>query len=418
MKSLFLIIFTICSLASLCQENNALLCSDGIDNDNDGTVDCADQECISIPNEGCSICTDGLSFADILIDYQSGCPEADPFPEGALGVADFFDNTGDEPEFVFLGEGGFIKLGFTNNTLSNSGDSSSDLFVFEVGPAVESMSVALRPKDQATLDILINDGFLDTNQDGFFFISDIAGATSFMDLDAIITGYAAGILLFDAIELTDIVDASCGITPGADIDAVCAIYSIDCNNQQFGTAIFNECGDCLEPDDPSFNQPCIDCLGVVDGMAIIDECGECLVPSDPNFNQLCADCQGTPNGLAIIDNCGECLEPTDPSFNQTCIDCEIYIPNIFTPNADGQNDIFTIYSCEENTDQIVSFTIFDRWGNLIFEQNNFTINDPTVFWDGKFKNKKLNSAVFTYLVIISDFNNELTTFSGDVTLIH
>lgn len=96
---------------------------------------------------------------------------------------------------------------------------------------------------------------------------------------------------------------------------------IDCAGIPNGTLIIDDCSVCLDPNDPNFNQSCTDCAGVLNGTSIIDDCGICLDPNDPDFNQLCVDCTGVPNGTSIIDDCGVCLDPNDPSFNQFCTDC-------------------------------------------------------------------------------------------------
>jgi hypothetical protein len=162
-----LVNFLLLPLFLFSQENNAIACADGIDNDGDGLIDCMDPDCANLPNNGCAICLDGISFADIVIEYVSGCPLADPYPEGALGVSDYAGGVVDGPDFVFLGEGGFIKLGFTNNILTNSGNSQPDLWVFEIGPGVEACNLALRPYDAYTLAQLQLLGIPDANGDGF-----------------------------------------------------------------------------------------------------------------------------------------------------------------------------------------------------------------------------------------------------------
>ena len=462
------------------QENNALLCADGIDNDGDGLIDCEDDECVSIPNFGCATCGTGLSFADVVLDYQSGCPAIDQNPEGAIGVADYWGNNLDEPEFVFLGEGGFIKLGFTDNLISNSGDNQNDVYVFEVGPAVESTLISLRPFDAFTETQLINNGIPDLDGDGYYFISGIGGATASLDIDAVLPGYPSGTLYFDAIELMDLDDIPCTAnTPGADIDAVCAIYSVDCNGVQNGTAVFDACGDCLELSDPDFNQACADCLGIPDGLAILDECGDCYLPDDPLFNQACTDCMGvvngtaiidecgdcyqpddpaidqacidclgTPNGQAIIDECGDCYLPDDPDFNQACADCEgtpngmavldtcgiclnldnvlfnlscyecdIYIPNVFSPDENGNNDHFKIFTCTDYEIDITKFTIFDRWGNRLHEQTTRLSIDEFEGWDGRYNDEKLNPGVYTYIIEIINHVDKIFVRTGTVTLI-
>ncbi|MBK8492475.1 MAG: T9SS type A sorting domain-containing protein [Saprospirales bacterium] len=209
------------------QENSSIACSDGIDNDNDGQIDCADADCVGLPNNGCAICGDGWSFADVLIEYIPGCPLADPDPTGALGVSDYNGAIVDQPNFVFLGQGGILKLGFTNNILTNSGDDLEDLWVFEIGPGIEACNLALQPLDSFTLAQLQLLGIPDINDDGYFEIGGIGGSTSGVDIDGIMPDYPAGTLKFNAVEIVDVVDDVCwGGTPGADIDAVCALRSI------------------------------------------------------------------------------------------------------------------------------------------------------------------------------------------------
>jgi len=219
------------------QENNSLNCGDGFDNDGDGLIDCEDSDCLNLSNNGCLTCfSDGLSFADFVISYESKCStNSAQFPLRALGVSD--SNGSSDPSsdgYVSLGEGGIIKLGFSNNLVINSGDNNADIWVFEVGPAVESSMIALKPFDMFTTNILDSLGFTSNNQDGFYEIAIISGATSSVDIDSFLTNFPIGILKFDAISITDISDIPCsGQTPGADIDAVCALSSVVtevCNN--------------------------------------------------------------------------------------------------------------------------------------------------------------------------------------------
>ena len=323
MKYLLLFLSLICSLYLTAQENTGLLCGDGIDNDGDGLIDCEDGDCLGLQNDGCATCTDGISFADELLEYQSGCTIEHPNPEGALGVANFNGNNYDER--VFLGHGGIIRLGFTNNVLTNGGTPADDLFVFEVGFDTEGCSIALRPTNDFTIAELTSNGFTDPDNDGYYILGGIGGSTAGFDIDGVLPGYAPGELQFDAITLIDDDDGFCGSasTPGADIDAVCALSSIflDCNGVLNGTFVEDDCGECLDPADPSFNTSCADCAGVPNGTAIIDECGDCLSPSDPLFNAECTDCAGELFGTAVLDDCGVCRQPDDPEFNSTCLDC-------------------------------------------------------------------------------------------------
>lgn len=115
--------------------------------------------------------------------------------------------------------------------------------------------------------------------------------------------------------------------------------------------------------------------------------------------------------LQIEDGIG-CTLDTFSIISQT--NCPIYIPNSFSPNADGINDVFKLYPHESFKGIIKSFLVFDRWGERIFEKNNFDpFND---FWDGKFNGKKLNPSVFVYMIHLDHDNGDPEILTGDITL--
>jgi hypothetical protein len=66
--------------------------------------------------------------------------------------------------------------------------------------------------------------------------------------------------------------------------------------------------------------------------------------------------------------------------------------------------------------KIKTFQIFSRWGEKVFERNNFDPNLPDLGWDGKFGTVSLNPAVFVwYAIIIGPAGDEIL-LEGDVTL--
>ena len=96
---------------------------------------------------------------------------------------------------------------------------------------------------------------------------------------------------------------------------------------------------------------------------------------------------------------------------------EIYIPNIFSPsNGDGINDRFTLYA-NENVNLINEMYVYDRWGNMVFNNSNFTPNDPSYGWDGTYKSSMAINGVYVYLFRVTTNEGEVLTFTGDVTKI-
>ena len=94
----------------------------------------------------------------------------------------------------------------------------------------------------------------------------------------------------------------------------------------------------------------------------------------------------------------------------------IYIPNAFSPNEDGNNDEFMIFSIL-GVKEINSFQIYSRWGELVFSDSNFQPNDPTNSWDGTFNGEVLNPAVFVYFAQIEFLDGKVILYKGDVTLL-
>ena len=94
---------------------------------------------------------------------------------------------------------------------------------------------------------------------------------------------------------------------------------------------------------------------------------------------------------------------------------QYYIPNIFSPNDDQVNDVFTIQFNQGAQVISVSGSIFDRWGNLIFSSQEYPFS-----WDGTRNGKPMNPGVYVYRITLV-YSNGLSLFTddliGDVTLV-
>ena len=105
--------------------------------------------------------------------------------------------------------------------------------------------------------------------------------------------------------------------------------------------------------------------------------------------------------ITILNNCGESI---------------IYVPNTFTPNGDGVNDVFMIRGLAAT--KIHYFRVFDRWGKLVFESLNGNPNESKWGWDGTDQNgKKQSPAVYVYTYEIECINGNIVTGQGNVTLV-
>ena len=72
------------------------------------------------------------------------------------------------------------------------------------------------------------------------------------------------------------------------------------------------------------------------------------------------------------------------------------MPTAFTPNGDGLNDFY--FPSSRGIKTIVKFTIYDRFGKVVYEAKNFPPNDKTYGWDGKIKSQSQSSEVFVYYI--------------------
>ena len=95
---------------------------------------------------------------------------------------------------------------------------------------------------------------------------------------------------------------------------------------------------------------------------------------------------------------------------------DVFIPNIFSPNLDGQNDVFFIQAGKQIA-QIRSFLVFDRWGGSVFRADNFQPNDITIGWDGYYRGKLAAIGVYAYFVEVEYVDGHVEILEGDVTLV-
>ncbi|MGQ0827996.1 MAG: LamG-like jellyroll fold domain-containing protein [Bacteroidota bacterium] len=138
-----------------------------------------------------------------------------------------------------------------------------------------------------------------------------------------------------------------------------------------------------------------------------------------------------PNGL----NCINCATPTatptattkycvitrtiDACADTACLivtvelncdlESEIFVPNVFSPNGDEQNDVLHVYGSGITE---LFWSIYNRWGEKVFETT-----DPTQGWDGKFKGKELDPAVFVYYLNVTCITGEVIKRQGNITII-
>jgi gliding motility-associated-like protein len=136
-------------------------------------------------------------------------------------------------------------------------------------------------------------------------------------------------------------------------------------------------------------------------------CTDCPQPiASPKFNTLYK--------VSVIDENG-CQNNANVQVIVLCLGANVFVPNTFSPNGDGSNDIF--YVRGKGLNRVKSLRVFNRWGEVVFEKQNFAVNDPSIGWDGTYKGKKLSPDVFVYQVEVFCDNSETVHFEGSIALI-
>ncbi|HIA37603.1 MAG TPA: gliding motility-associated C-terminal domain-containing protein, partial [Flavobacteriales bacterium] len=137
----------------------------------------------------------------------------------------------------------------------------------------------------------------------------------------------------------------------------------------------------------------------------------------PSTGLSCTNCQSpiaspaetTTYYLTVTDSYGCTATDSSTVFVEPIIANVIFVPNVFSPNHDGVNDILDVQASGYES---LHLTVYDRWGEKVFE----TIS-ADADWDGTFRGEPLNSATFVYLLEVVFLDGEGYTEKGNIALI-
>ncbi len=119
--------------------------------------------------------------------------------------------------------------------------------------------------------------------------------------------------------------------------------------------------------------------------------------------------------IAEVVNEGGCTARDEMDIFVTCGAGNVFIPNTFSPNADGANDVF--YVRGTNVYRVKQMSIFNRWGEVVFYKTGINANDANTGWDGRYKGQLLNPDVYVYMIEVVCENGSTLLYKGNVTLI-
>ena len=93
----------------------------------------------------------------------------------------------------------------------------------------------------------------------------------------------------------------------------------------------------------------------------------------------------------------------------------VFVPTGFTPNGNSANDRLLVHG--KAGVQVRQFSVYDRWGELLFEARDFEVNDPLIGWDGSYHGKPLNGGVYIWRLEVEFEDGNREVFTGSSTLI-
>jgi gliding motility-associated-like protein len=142
----------------------------------------------------------------------------------------------------------------------------------------------------------------------------------------------------------------------------------------------------------------------------------------PVTDLSCTDC---PDPLAgpifameykiTITDSNNCSVTDSILVKTVCNGKNYFIPNTFSPNGDGVNDVF--YPRGDNLSNIQSMRIFNRWGQLVFEKRDFPANSASAGWDGTFNGRPAPVDVYVYTIEVVCDNAQVIALNGNLTLV-
>jgi len=147
---------------------------------------------------------------------------------------------------------------------------------------------------------------------------------------------------------------------------------------------------------------CVPCLGVLSECANADTLCLSAVPCDDNNPNTINDTE------TILTSTGDICLPCKGT-SQTF---EVLLPSIINPgnSANATASVFTTGIPR----LVIKYTIYDRWGNVMYQAKNFSSNDRSIGWNGNFNGKNADSGVYMYIVEIEGIDRP---FTGTITLI-
>ncbi|MFM7023421.1 MAG: gliding motility-associated C-terminal domain-containing protein [Flavobacteriales bacterium] len=129
---------------------------------------------------------------------------------------------------------------------------------------------------------------------------------------------------------------------------------------------------------------------------------------DPQASPLSTTTYAVNLKSALANGCASNDSVTVYVYDSKCGKNDIYIPNVFTPNDDGKNDLLFVRG---NNITELYFVIYDRWGEKVFETST-----QSKGWNGEYKTQSSDPAVFVYYLKVKCAGEDEYFEKGNITV--
>lgn len=141
----------------------------------------------------------------------------------------------------------------------------------------------------------------------------------------------------------------------------------------------------------------------------------------PATGLSCTDCPspqltvaGNTTYNVVATNTYGCINRDDINIVAFCTDGQIFIPNSFTPDGNGLNDVFMFGG---KGFSVKNLRIFSRWGDLVFQKSNFRPNDVSSGWNGRIKDKPAIAGTYVFVAEVVCDNGTTYPYKGTINLL-
>ena len=136
--------------------------------------------------------------------------------------------------------------------------------------------------------------------------------------------------------------------------------------------------------------------------------------SKDSFTQL-----STRNYTVFVQDSSKC-PATEKMVTVSTKECDcsekIFALTAFSPNGDGNNDFFKVYTPLVNA-KIENLQIFNRWGNLVFDSKDTDLSANNNWWQGTVNGKDAPVSVYIWILTLHFLDGTARICTGDVTLV-